>query len=91
MDETGPIPGAQILVKGTKKYTQADFDGKFEIQVVKGDTLIISYTGLKTKETRIKSKNYYKITLFPHVKLSRKTIRYYKRYAREHNGNIPEF
>ena len=30
-DETGPLPGATILVKGTTNGTQTDFDGFFRI------------------------------------------------------------
>ena len=28
-DKTGPLPGANIIVKGTNRSAQADFDGKF--------------------------------------------------------------
>jgi len=35
-DESGiPIPGVNVLVKGTKSGTQTDFDGKFKLPKLK--------------------------------------------------------
>ncbi len=44
-DESGPLPGANIVVKGTKVSAQTNFDGKFSINANKGDILIISFIG----------------------------------------------
>ncbi len=50
-DQSGlPIPGANVLVKGTKSGTQTDFDGKFKVADAQGKTLLISYQGMKTVE-----------------------------------------
>lgn len=49
-DKTGPIPGANVLIKGESSGTVTDFDGNFEIGVNYGDVLVFSYVGLKTKE-----------------------------------------
>lgn len=43
-----PIPGVNVLVKGTKISTQTDFDGKFKIAAKKGDILIASYVSFTT-------------------------------------------
>ncbi|ALJ04195.1 hypothetical protein APS56_03105 [Pseudalgibacter alginicilyticus] len=49
-----PIPGVNILVKGTTKGVQSDFDGGFEISVSNQNTvLVISYVGFKTKEVPV--------------------------------------
>lgn len=53
-DTTGSLPGANILVKGTARSTQTDFDGNFEILAKVGDELIISYIGYKTMFVSIK-------------------------------------
>lgn len=51
-DANGPIPGANVVVKGTNKGVQTDFDGKFIIKAKQGDILIFSFIGLKdTKMT----------------------------------------
>jgi hypothetical protein len=48
-----PLPGASVSVKGTTNGTSTDFDGKFSINAVSGDVLVISYIGYKTKELTI--------------------------------------
>lgn len=46
-----PLPGANILEKGTTNGAQADFDGNFSITVSdENAVLIISYIGFATKE-----------------------------------------
>ncbi|WP_396195691.1 SusC/RagA family TonB-linked outer membrane protein [Flavobacterium sp.] len=50
-DNSGmPIPGVNVLVKGTKMGTQTDFDGKFSISASPSQTLIFNYVGMKTQE-----------------------------------------
>lgn len=49
-DESGPLPGASVIVKGTYHGTETDFDGRFSIKVKKGDTLVYSFIGVKTVE-----------------------------------------
>ncbi|WP_372757204.1 SusC/RagA family TonB-linked outer membrane protein [Mariniflexile sp.] len=45
-----PIPGANILVKGTTQGAATDFDGNYEITAKSGDILVFSYLGFKTQE-----------------------------------------
>ncbi len=46
-----PLPGANILVKGTDNGTSTDFDGNFTISVSESSgTLVISYIGFIKKE-----------------------------------------
>ncbi|WP_298893435.1 TonB-dependent receptor [uncultured Psychroserpens sp.] len=47
--DSQPIPGVNILVLKTTRGASTDFDGKFEIQVTKGDVLQFSYLGFVTK------------------------------------------
>ncbi|KFF05507.1 SusC/RagA family TonB-linked outer membrane protein [Flavobacterium reichenbachii] len=50
-DKTGmPVPGANIVLKGTKESTQTNFDGEFTINAREGQTLVISYLGMKSVE-----------------------------------------
>ncbi len=49
-----PLPGANIIEKGTNNGAQTDFDGKFSISVKDGGTvLVISYLGFLTQEIAI--------------------------------------
>ncbi|PTM01175.1 MAG: hypothetical protein DA394_04600 [Candidatus Arcticimaribacter sp.] len=55
LDNNGdPLPGANILEKGTSNGAQTDFDGKFSLTVSDPNaTLIISYLGFLTNETAL--------------------------------------
>ncbi len=52
-DETGPLPGANISVKGKNISTRSDFDGKYKIKVNVGDVLVSSYVGYESNETTV--------------------------------------
>ena len=57
-DETGlPLPGVNVVVKGTTKGTQTDFDGNYSISVSVGQSLVFTYIGLKTAERVVTSSN----------------------------------
>ncbi|MCF7560473.1 SusC/RagA family TonB-linked outer membrane protein [Sabulilitoribacter multivorans] len=49
-DASGPLPGVNVLVKGTSVGTVTDFDGNFQINANDGDTLVFSYIGYLTQE-----------------------------------------
>ncbi len=56
LDESGlPLPGANVLVKGTSNATQTDFDGHFSLNVQNGQELIVSYLGFHNTELPIYS------------------------------------
>ena len=57
-DSSGPLPGASILVKGTKNGAQTDFDGKFTIKNVGTNAvLVFSFIGLKSQEIDVTGKS----------------------------------
>ena len=45
-----PIPGVNVIVKGTDNGVQTDFDGVYSIDATEGDILVFSFIGLKTAE-----------------------------------------
>ena len=50
-DRTGmPLPGVNVLEKGTTNGSITDVDGKYVINVNKGKTLTFSYIGFTTRE-----------------------------------------
>lgn len=50
-DNTGqPLPGVNVLVKGTTFGTQTDFDGKYSIKAAPTDILVFNFVGMKTQE-----------------------------------------
>lgn len=53
-DESGlPLPGVNILEKGTSNGTQSDFDGNYKLLVHEGTKLVYSYIGYISKEITI--------------------------------------
>ncbi|NNE78255.1 MAG: TonB-dependent receptor [Pricia sp.] len=57
-DESGPLVGANVLVKGTTNGTQTDFDGNYTLDDVNDDaTLVFSYIGYKTLEIPVDGKS----------------------------------
>src|SRR5680860_601849 len=48
-----PLPGASVVVKGTTRGVTTDFDGNFSIQAEVGETLEISYIGMKKQEVTV--------------------------------------
>jgi len=49
-DELGPLPGVNIVIKGTTTGTITDFDGNYSLTVSPSDTLLFSYIGYIKKE-----------------------------------------
>ena len=58
-----PLPGASVIVKGTQRAAQTDFDGKYKIQVSLGEIIVVSYVGMKDAEVTIGSANTYDVVL----------------------------
>ena len=62
-DRTGmPLPGVNVLEKGTTNGSITDVDGKYIINVAKGKTLQFSYIGFTTQEVKVSS-NQINVTL----------------------------
>lgn len=49
------LPGVSIVVQGTARGTETDFDGKYTIKASVGDVLSFSFLGMKTKTVTITS------------------------------------
>jgi len=58
-----PLPGANVLVKGTGVGVQSDFDGKYRIVAKSGTTIVISYMGYTTKEIKITNQKVVNVSL----------------------------
>ncbi|MGG8496745.1 TonB-dependent receptor [Tenacibaculum sp. TC6] len=58
-----PLPGANVLEKGTQNGTTSDFDGKFQLTVQEGAILIVSFSGFETQEISVDGRKIFNITL----------------------------
>ncbi|WP_196890614.1 SusC/RagA family TonB-linked outer membrane protein [Aureivirga marina] len=62
-DETGPVPGVNIVVKGTATGTDTDFEGNFSIEASSDDILVFSFVGYKTVEELVGDRTVIYLTL----------------------------
>ncbi|MFA5418074.1 MAG: TonB-dependent receptor [Bacteroidales bacterium] len=63
------IPGANILVAGTRTGTISDFDGKFNLSVPqKSESIVVSFLGYITKIVPLEKKSFFEIILEPDTK-----------------------
>ncbi|WP_047545294.1 SusC/RagA family TonB-linked outer membrane protein [Psychroserpens sp. Hel_I_66] len=58
-----PLPGVNIIVKGTSTGTQTSFDGIYSITASVGDKLVFSYIGFKTQEIEVGESNTINVTM----------------------------
>ena len=49
-DQSQPLPGVSVVIKGTSNGTSTDFDGKYSLTVSNGDVLVYSFVGFDEQE-----------------------------------------
>jgi TonB-linked SusC/RagA family outer membrane protein len=52
-----PLPGVNVIVKGTTRGVQTDFDGNYSIKASVGETLVFSFVGMAKAEIKVGSSN----------------------------------
>ena len=62
-DDGGPIPGVNVILKGTTKGTSTDFDGNFSIDAPSNGVLVFSYLGYKSQEVSINGQSQINIVM----------------------------
>jgi len=61
-----PLPGVNVLIKGTSRGTATNTDGQFELTVESlQDTLMFSYIGYQTRQIPVNGRNEINISLQP--------------------------
>ncbi|SFF68333.1 TonB-linked outer membrane protein, SusC/RagA family [Salegentibacter agarivorans] len=60
-----PLPGVNVIEKGTSNGVVTDFDGEFSIDVLPGAVLIFSYLSYETAEREVDGQTQFNITLEP--------------------------
>ncbi|MDX1761232.1 MAG: SusC/RagA family TonB-linked outer membrane protein, partial [Christiangramia sp.] len=64
VDEDGlPVPGANVIVQGTSRGTQTDFDGKYSISATQGQVLVFSFVGFANQEITVGEPSEINVTL----------------------------
>jgi len=59
----GPLPGVNIILKGTSAGTTSDANGAFSMEATQEDVLVISFIGYKTQEVSVGSQSQINVTL----------------------------
>ena len=67
-EEEGPLPGVNVLVKGTTVGTVTDIKGNYSISVPSGqNTLVFSSIGFVTQEVAISNRSTVNVELVPDI------------------------
>ncbi|HYC87318.1 MAG TPA: TonB-dependent receptor [Chryseosolibacter sp.] len=68
IDEAGlPLPGVNVIEKGTTNGVATDAEGKFSLTVGNNAVLVLSFIGYATQEVPVNNRNYIDVTLAPDV------------------------
>lgn len=63
-DESGPLPGANVLVKGTSNGTTTDFDGNYVLNDVPSDAILVfSFLSYETQEIPVNGRSTINVNL----------------------------
>lgn len=74
-EKNQPLPGANVLEKGTKNAIQTDIDGKFSIVVDSPNAiLVVSYLGFTTQEVALKEQTSVNITLIENTSTLKEVV-----------------
>ncbi len=52
-DQSQPLPGVSVAIKGTNQGTVTDFDGNYSINASLGQTLVFTFVGFESREVEI--------------------------------------
>ena len=63
LEDGMPLPGVNVLVKGTSRGTITDFDGNYSISAGSGEILEFSFIGMLTKEVPVGTQNTINVAL----------------------------
>lgn len=58
-----PLPGVNVLIKGTKTVVVTGFSGEYEIKAAANDILVFSYIGSTNKEVTVGSQTKINVAL----------------------------
>ncbi len=63
-DETGGLPGVNIIIKGTTQGTTTDIDGKYSLQVTSDETILVfKYIGFQEQEITVGNRSVIDVSL----------------------------
>lgn len=58
-----PVPGVNIIIRGTSTGTQTNFDGEYTLEASPGDVLVFSFLGLQTISRTVGEDDVYNVVM----------------------------
>jgi len=65
--DEGPVPGANVVIKGSTTGTITDLEGNYSLQITPGDTLIYSFIGYLSEEMIVTTQEVFDVMLIPDI------------------------
>ncbi|MGY8951358.1 MAG: SusC/RagA family TonB-linked outer membrane protein, partial [Flavobacteriales bacterium] len=62
-DKSGVLPGVSIVIEGSNRGVETNFDGKYSIEANSGDVFVFRYLGYETAKITVATSNIINITL----------------------------
>ena len=62
-DKSGVLPGVSVVIEGSNKGVETDFDGKYSIEANSGDVFVFRYLGYETAKITVGASNIINVTL----------------------------
>jgi len=62
-DESGPLPGVTVLVEGTNRGTETNFDGNYTITAKQGDVLNFRFVGMTPVARTVGTDSFINVTM----------------------------
>lgn len=67
-DDIGPLPGVNVIVKGTSQVTVTNVDGLFILSVPRNSTLVFSSIGFSTQEVKVNGQTSFNVKMIEDAK-----------------------
>ena len=62
-NDGAPLPGVGVLIKGTLKGTETDFDGKYKVKASVGDVLLFTFVGMEAQSITVSTQETINVVL----------------------------
>jgi len=62
-DKSGVLPGVSVVIEGSNKGVETDFDGKYSIEANSGDVFVFRYLGYETVKITVAGSDIINVTL----------------------------
>jgi len=60
-----PLPGVTVLIQGTQLGTQTNLEGKYTLQVKKGDVLLFTFIGMREVKYTVSNQTIFNVAMVP--------------------------